>query len=174
LKKYLGFERAHFEGRKGTQEQAINYCMNDGYFLEFGVKSLNKVRGQRNDLQEMYQLVINGASDIELADLNFDAFARTLKAIDRIRFQTKPKCTTPREIILYTGPTGIGKTRAANEAHPDLFELAIGSGVWFDGYVGQPVVLLDEFEGKLLASPETRASGVLLRVFNLPLKVKCH
>lgn len=94
-------------------------------------------------------MVKAGKSDTELAETNFSAFSRTLKAIDRIRFQSRPVCLVGRDIILCVGLPGLGKTHWAYQTYPDLFELAIGSSVWFDGYFGQPVVLLDEFEGDM-------------------------
>jgi len=95
---------------------------------------------------------------LELAELNFSAFSRTLKAIDRIRFQVRPECTEPREVILLVGKPGTGKTYMAYKEEPKLFELAIGAGVWFDGYCGQETVLLDEFEGEM---PLTSALKIL-------------
>lgn len=95
---------------------------------------------------------------MELAEINFSAFSRTLKAIDRIRFQCRPVLKGMRKIILLVGKPGTGKTRYCYHKHPELFELAIGQSVWFDGYVGQPVVLLDEFEGEM---PLTSALKVL-------------
>lgn len=43
------------------------------------------------------------------------------------------------------GPTGTGKSRGVRESVPaaDLFNKAINK--WWDGYNGQPVVLLDDF-----------------------------
>lgn len=155
------------ESRHGTQAQAINYCKKgeqshaewvlhgekgpnfgkNADFSEFG--SPGGKQGARSDLQSFYALVKQGKSDLELAEANFSAFSRTLKAIDRIRFQIRPVCTEPRKVILLVGKPGTGKTRKAYEMFPNIFELAIGSGVWFDGYYGQESVLLDEFEGEM-------------------------
>lgn len=164
---YLGFENVYTEARKGSQESARDYCRKgeqshhefvllgaqgpnfgkNADFYEFG--SFGGKQGKRTDLQGFYQLVREGKSDLELAEVNFSAFSRTLKAIDRIRFSCRPSCNEGRKIILLVGKPGLGKTRYAYDTYPDLFELAIGSGIWFDGYIGQKVVLLDEFEGEM-------------------------
>jgi len=55
-------------------------------------------------------------------------------------------------VTVYWGPPGIGKSkRARYEAGPDAFWLAQPqeSAVWWDGYAGQEVVVIDEFYGWL-------------------------
>jgi len=78
-------------------------------------------------------------------------FCRTLRGTDRIRLATRPVLDGSRQIILYVGPTRTGKTRAAYEMFPDLYETPIsGKGdIWFDGYQGEETVLFDEFRGAL-------------------------
>lgn len=105
--------------------------------------------GKRKDYQELFKKVRSGVTDLEIAEWNFQLFASTLRAIDRVRFLVRPVLPGPRQVILNWGATGTGKTRSSYERYPNLFELPIGKDMWFDGYCGQAEVLIDEFDGHL-------------------------
>lgn len=55
----------------------------------------------------------------------------------------------PEVVILY-GPPDSGKSRYAYDNHPlkSIWSLPAGRDIWYDGYYGQPVALIDEFAGK--------------------------
>ena len=157
IKKWPGYRRCHFERRRGTAAEASQYCKKDGLFYEFGTISQPQ-QGKRTDLQEYYELVKAGKTDLELAEHNFACYSRTLKATDRIRSLTQPPRDQSRQVILYVGKPGTGKTRLAYEQHSPLWEVPIGKDLWFDGYYGQKTCLLDEFEGQI---PLTQALKLL-------------
>lgn len=57
-------------------------------------------------------------------------------------------------VIIMTGPTGIGKSRLAFTCveHVARFTLAIGGSdksLFFDGYIGQELVVLDDYSGEI-------------------------
>lgn len=54
-----------------------------------------------------------------------------------------------RTVSLYYGPTGCGKTygRFRGATVESFWSKPPGVGFWFDGYVGQPNALIDEFSG---------------------------
>lgn len=132
---------------KGTIKENERYCQKEGQYVHFGLPFIGK--GGRRDYQVYYQEVKEGASDNELALHDFRIFAHTLKATDRIRLATKPKPNVPRQVILFVGETGGGKTRLALETWPNLYEMPVSKNMWMDGYQGQLEVLLDEFNGQM-------------------------
>lgn len=52
--------------------------------------------------------------------------------------------TGPRRIIIMVGPTGSGKTRNAIAIGGEDWHWKTADGAWFDGYVGQKTVIIDE------------------------------
>ena len=46
--------------------------------------------------------------------------------------------------IWIIGPPGVGKTHSVISAEPSLYRKA--QNKWWDGYVGQPAVLIDDFD----------------------------
>jgi len=147
LKELIGLPALHLELMRGSIKQNERYCAKEGEYVHFGLPFVGK--GARRDLQVFYEKVKEGANDVQLAEHDFGILSRTLKATDRIRLAIKPKFEGPRQVILYVGQTGGGKTRLAYESWPDLFELPVSTNLWFDGYQGQETVLLDEFSGQL-------------------------
>jgi len=109
--------------------------------------------GQRKDVQAIYNMVKEGKSDLEIMELNFANYSRFQRAIARLRTLIKPVRAGYPNVVLIYGPPGCGKTKEAFAQHPDLWEPPITTSkkesTWFDGYVGQKAVLLDEFEGHL-------------------------
>lgn len=49
-------------------------------------------------------------------------------------------------VQLFLGPPGTGKSRLGYNLHPDAYRKP-PSGDWFDGYNGESVVILDDFDG---------------------------
>lgn len=83
---------------------------------------------------------------------------RAFKAIQMFPAMEPQDRLEPGElkVIVHWGATGTGKTRSVWETHPAMqvyVPLVQGSNVWFDGYVGQPVLLLDDFDPECLSLP---------------------
>lgn len=161
LKLLIGYPWIHLEIMRGSIKQNERYCAKERIYTHLGLPFIGK--GGRRDQQVYFNMIREGKSDLELAEHDFGLFSRTLKATDRIRLMMKPKRTEPRDVILVHGPPGVGKTRSVYEEYPDLYEAPIGKDLWLDGYAGEDVVLLDEFEGMLKNTS-----------ISLTSKVVCH
>lgn len=155
--------RIHIELRRGTQDQAIDYCMKDEGRLdgpwEFGRRG-SRNRGKRKDLDVLYEKLMGGWTDRQLLTTKetFKVALRYTRGIDRFR----EVFTLPRnwktEVWVIVGPWGSGKSQYVRE-HPDHqpfdpSEEGPGRGwskdipdAFFNGYTGQEVVLFDEMSG---------------------------
>ncbi len=148
LKKNVSAE-AHWEHRKGTREQARDYCMKDegrtnGPWVE---GDFNKGgQGKRNDLTGVINLAKTGASAEDIAQSFPILWIKFNKGIRSYMDIIAPARTEPPTIILCYGPTGTGKTKWAYDTHTKLFRKPCGNK-WFDGYSGGNVILLDDFFG---------------------------
>jgi len=161
-------QEAYWAPRGGTHSQAKHYCMKPvpgcecehctdggvriGGHWEHGDDSqIADTQGQRNDLAACKSMIDEGATELEVAEEHFGPWVRYHKAFERYR---KLKHGGARNWIttvqVYWGPPGIGKSqRARHEAGPSAYWLPQpDSGtVWWDGYDGQEVVVIDEFYG---------------------------
>jgi len=147
-KKIPGLSRAHFELRKGTEQEASTYCKKEGDFWERGQQAA-KGPGSRTDVTAFQQKLKEGLTDLELMEVDFNAFNRFSKTIDRYRSLCNPKRTEDLTVHLFIGAPGTGKTRMAYALQPDLYAFPIGKDLWSDGYAGQKEVLVDDFSGQM-------------------------
>lgn len=144
VKEILGNE-THFQRRRGSQAQAIEYCRKEETRIqgpwEFGVK---KCQGERNDLTEVVDAVRKGG--IQLAvELLPEMYIKFGRGIEKYDFMIhKPLAWVKKEVTLIVGPTDIGKSRYVREHNPSLYSLL---GEWFDGYTGEDTLLIEDYNG---------------------------
>lgn len=148
VKALPGLTRSHLEHRRGSQDEAIEYCGKDGDFYEFGTRAVTR-QGKRSDLDAIKAQLDQGASLSEIADANFGQWCYHRKAFAEYKDIKTPSSMRPDlEVFWVWGPTGVGKSRLAWSVDPDLFSVNDVTLKWFDGYQGQAVVLLDDYRGE--------------------------
>jgi len=144
---------AHFEPRRGTAQQAADYCRKaEGRIKgpwEFGAMSLPQ--GTRSDLAEFVAAIRRESTDSELMDAYPEQFFKHCKVIDRVRNSIVQE-TRPRRVVVCLGPSGTGKTKYARGLgtfNADLCVLPVSKDMWFDGCHCARVCVLDDFAGEM-------------------------
>lgn len=142
--------RIHLEERRATPLQAADYCKKEGDFVEQGTIS---AQGKRTDIDEVMNAVRANMSTLGIYEMFPQASCKYFKFIDRYKLlvdQRDTKWYHKKDVRVYWGATGTGKTRSAMEEFPDAFIVSEGvSGFWWDGYDGEDVVVMDEFRGNI-------------------------
>lgn len=136
--------RLHLEKRRGTPQQARDYCVKDGDYWEKGTISAVS-QGSRTDLQATAELIMAGKRIREVAEsfpVQFIKYHRGIKALQQ---QIAPRRTWVPEVLVHWGPPDVGKSRTFWDNEPEGW--AHTGTKWFDGYDGQEAVLFDEFDG---------------------------
>jgi hypothetical protein len=144
---------AHVEARKGKIEDAVKYCSkqetreSDPVFL-----GEIPVSGRRNDLEEIRKEIDSGATELEIAEQFFGKwciYRRSFEAYRQLRVGDR---TFKTRVVILWGLAGTGKTRAVYDGPGGpsaVYDVPRpnGGSVWFDGYAGQDITLLDDFYG---------------------------
>ena len=145
IKKIAGLRRAHFEVRRGTQAEAIDYCQKDQAYVEYGTRAVGQ--GSRSDLEAIKVLIDEGKDDKALAEANFGSWCRNRDAFLDYRRLVYKKQARDVEVYVVWGLPGTGKTRMIFETYPEVWISNDPTLQWFDGYAGQEVVLIDDYRG---------------------------
>lgn len=161
--KKLHTGKTHWEVRLGTPEEASAYCKkgeqpHEEWTAE-GAKGPNygkcaivveigklPKQGKRTDLDDVADLIVEGASTREVAHTYPATYIKYHKGIEALKSKMfEPRKTKPT-VIWRWGETGTGKTRAAFESHESVY---IKDGThWWDGYEQQDAIIIDDFDGK--------------------------
>lgn len=175
IKKAFDDNTIHLEARKGTRDQAREYCMKDGEYVEYG--KWIKGQGHRTDLDEAAAAILNGTK--KLTDLIVEdpwfycGYRNGLKDIQQLADKRLSKEFRHVNVEIVSGPTGCGKTRYAME-HDDVYKIegtrlsANNNMGWFDGYEGEKTLVIDEYDNNV---PITRLL-TLLDGYQLQVPVK--
>lgn len=113
----------------------------EGTRFEFGRKRVN--RGDSKDWDAIKDACKHGRLD----DIPADVFVRCYNAIKRISVDNLKPVAVERNVFVFWGATGVGKSRRAwDEAGLEAYPKDPRSKFW-DGYQNQRNVVIDEFRG---------------------------
>lgn len=162
LKKQISFlSRSHLEPRRGSREQAWEYCTKEDTRTSgpWGIGTLDpKVRplarkGKRKDMDQVCEMMLSGSKVEQVAQKYPGMVVRYSKGLRFLETMiSKQSVPTWRKLDVQVlwGPTGTGKTRKAIELATEkgdwyMLSKTNNKQLWWDGYVGQPTVIMDEF-----------------------------
>lgn len=150
-KKSLG-DRAHIEPRRGTREQARDYCMKDGNFVERGDFGAGG-QGKRNDLETLMQAVKEDKPRLEIMEEIPMVYARNEKFLHNYKAALMKEKTKDFRFVTVNvlwGDAGVGKTRRVMElTYGKVFRVNVEDSFPFDGYDYEEAILFDDFYGGL-------------------------
>lgn len=149
----------HFEGRRGSQQQAITYCTKDESREADGGpwhqgEAVPSQQGKRNDLLALRDAIkekrplseIFNDDDVAPHLVKYHKAAQFMKNVYELAEVAQDEFRLIDCEVLY-GPTGSGKTRKATAA--GAFKWNPSTPEWWDGYEGQTTIMIDEFNGQV-------------------------
>jgi len=100
-------------------------------------------------MEKIKEMIDDGATDLDIAEYNFNIYVSKYPGILRYRLLTAPKrnLEDPPTVIVLCGTTGTGKSYWAKEHYPHAYWK--DKNQWFDNYQGESEVIIDEFYGWL-------------------------
>ena len=160
------FESAHFEMARGTSTENRNYIFKEGKWEKDRKKETNlnethfeygdipiERQGQRNDLQDLYDMIKEGFTNYEILENNSD-YILNIEKVEKVRQiikEEKYKNTfRDLEVTYIYGKTGTGKTRGVVDSfgYENVYRITDYLHP-FDGYKGEDVVIFEEFRSSL-------------------------
>lgn len=164
--------RAHWELKRGTVDEAADYCMKEGDYFEFGNRPMSqdgKGQAECTDYRDAIQYAKRGEFDLIRADL-FTRFKRTYECIHREEVE---RSSTDLDGDLchewWYGPPGTGKTSKAYRDYPGCFRKDPKER-WWDGYSGQETVVIDDFDKYQISQSGDMKRWIDRYVFQAPVK----
>lgn len=166
IKKY--FPEAHIEKVKGSVSDNVLYIKKEGKWENNSLKQETKIqgsfkeygtqppdsKGKRNDMSELYQMVLDDMTNAEILAINQD-YILQIDKLDKVRTtilteRFKETVRLDLEVIYISGATGTGKTRGVLEenGYANVYRVTDYSHP-FDSYSCQPVIAFDEFRSSL-------------------------
>lgn len=152
---------AHWEISKGSPAQNRAYCTKTESrvpgkeIYEFGSMV---TQGTRTDWRDLFDEIKSGTNDLELFEKYPGIMIRNYKGVTNLKLLLlKQKANRERDVkvFVFHGPTGTGKTSAVWKRYKgkedEIYSLppCCNNSIWFDGYIGEKTLLIDEFTGKI-------------------------
>jgi len=136
---------------KGSPKQSQKYCSKEGKVIIH----YNKLKqGDRQDLTDLWEDIQQGKRWKGLVedDEHRSTAARYHKFVDKaigIAEESGADANRSVRVMVIYGEAGLGKTGGPKKCYKDdIYQPIVGANtVWFDGYKGQSVLLIDDFYG---------------------------
>nr|QXP07620.1 MAG: replication associated protein [Arizlama virus] len=142
---------AHIEGRKGSQQDAIDYIMHPNKpgksnQHEDGVRRL---QGQRMDLLEAKKAAMTGGMRAILGQ-EVECNGQAIRVVEKMLTYLEPQRNWEMSVIWIWGKSESGKSRLAKEIGDEYFTKEqtywkSDGNRWWDGYDQHTYVIIDEF-----------------------------
>lgn len=156
IHKMNGWSRTALFMKKGTQQQAIDYCKKEDTRLEmweeFGEKAPNGIKtNKQTSLTWVVQDIQKGTTIKEIANLHGETFVKHHSGLTALSSIMAPERTEKSIGWIFYGEPNTGKSYMANSMFPNSYHLAESSGnsYWFDGYDQGQNIIIDDFYGWL-------------------------
>lgn len=151
------------QDRRGTADQAADYCKKERTRAksplgllgpqEFGEMSK---QGERTDLQELANRIMQGgitADEIlEKQTDTYHMYGRTIEKLEDLYMRRQYRTEMTQGIWIH-GETDVGKSHSGWTKYPNdmVYDKLFNEKEldWWDGYKGEPVVLLNDFRGEM-------------------------
>lgn len=140
LKNLVG-SRYHLEPTRNIAA-SIEYCKKDGNVCQLG--EYGRGRGRRSDLDTICREYQEHRDLNRLKMEHPGAFVKYSRGFSQLL--ERPGRNWKPYVEWIHGPTGVGKTRSVVLRHRDLW-ISAGDLRWWDGYIDQSSILLDDFRG---------------------------
>lgn len=140
----------HFQPRRGSPEQARDYCSKEETRV-CGPRSFGTFpsgQGYRTDLATATEDLLKHKSLRKLSQEHPTTFVKYHRGFTALLAQQEVSDQFEAKTVeVYWGATGTGKTRKAFEENPGLFRASPPSGTtyWFDGYNREDCILIDDY-----------------------------
>lgn len=142
---------AHYEPRRGTRQQARDYCMKEESraagktSVEVGEWTLTP--GSRDDLTQVKDALDRGDTLTEVAHSHFATCARFSKWFKEYAALIGERRSWKTKVIVYWGQAGTGKSRRAAAEYPDAYYQ--DGTKWWSNYQAEDAVIIDDFDGDM-------------------------
>jgi len=144
-------KRVHWEvkAKASSYLQASDYCKKDGDYTEIGQLPENSQAVNRGGAatKERYDELWNKAKSGEIETIDKDLLVKHYHTVKRIRQDYQPKSKDLENVCgeWIVGAPNTGKSYTARAENKDQYFVK-PCNKWWDGYQGEAVVILDDFE----------------------------
>lgn len=155
--------RAFLEKRRGSVDQAVEYCKKDGLFTERGTKPIDAETQRASAIAKAHEKYREIIAHAKSGDFPWIELNHPHMWISRCNQLLSMRTRAP--IILdgdlqhewWVGKTGTGKSKLVWEIYPNHYQKQLNK--WWDGYCGEEIVVIEEW------SPKNEVSGSQLKIW---------
>lgn len=138
---------AHMEVRRGTPQQASEYCQKDGLFTIRGLLKNEVSKSDSN--KEQWSKILQLAQEGQLDELQRDypgEYIRYRTQLAKVHVEAMEALSTDKTCVWLYGPPGTGKSRFARDV--DVNAYWKNPNKWFDNYNQNlhKTVIIDDFD----------------------------
>jgi len=134
--------RVHVEIAAGNAQQNIIYCSKEGDFFEIGDRPLKN--GEKSSLKAASDLIMDGAAISEVITAYPHVYVQYGSGLTRLMCSVHSKRNFMTIGFWLYGKTGAGKSKWAAENFPEAYWKP-SLDKWFDGYMMENVVIIDDY-----------------------------